>query len=173
MSVLPTVNERIFRRQQATLYCVDLTGMHSMNRPMPSSTPTESADSPRWSLLRDLAVLQVKLIVDGFRDLVLLPASIIAAVVSFARSKNGVPGPEVYKLLIAGKQSEQFINLFGAIRNAPAGLDVGDVRGGAEMDDIVSRVESFVVDEYKRGGVTAQAKTRIEEALDKLKPKKP
>jgi hypothetical protein len=39
------------------------------------------------------------------------------------------------------------------------------------MDDIVSRVESFVVDEYQRGGVTAQAKSRIDEALDRLRRK--
>lgn len=144
-----------------------------MKTPIHRSATNETADSPRWSLLRDLAVLQVKLIVDGFRDLVLLPASIIAAVVSLVRSENGRPGPEFYKLLIAGKQSEQFINLFGAIRNAPPGLDVGDVVRGAEIDNIVSRIETFVVDEYKRGGVTAQAKTRIDEALDKLKRKKP
>lgn len=137
-------------------------------------TPAEKVtpESPHWILLRDLAVLQVKLIVDGFRDLILLPASIIAALISFSRSENGVPGPEFYKLLVAGKQSEQFINLFGALRNAPAGVDLDEMRTGAEMDDIVSRVETFVVDEYKRGGVTAQAKSRIDEALDKLRRKK-
>ena len=32
----------------------------------------------RWDLVRDVAVLQVKLIVDGLRDLILLPASLIA-----------------------------------------------------------------------------------------------
>lgn len=117
-------------------------------------------------------MLQVKLIVDGFRDVILLPASIIAALVSLSRSEGGVPGPEFYKLLVAGKKSEKFINLFGALRNAPDGMVVDDVRRGAEMDDIVSRVETFVVDEYKRGGVTAQAKSRIDEALDKLKRKK-
>jgi hypothetical protein len=132
----------------------------------------KNSSAPRWTLLRDLAVLQVKLVVDGFRDLLLLPASIIAALVSLIRTENGVPGPGFYKLLVAGRQSEQFINLFGAIRNAPADLDVGDVRRGAEMDDIVTRVESFVVEEYRRGGVTAQAKSRIDEALDKLKRKK-
>ena len=128
---------------------------------------------PYWTLIRDLGVLQVKLIVDGFRDLLLLPASIIAALVSLARSENGKPGPEFYELLRAGKQSEQFINLFGALRNAPEGFDVGDIKSGAEMDDIVTRVESFVVDEYKRGGVTAQAKSRIDEALEKLRAMKP
>jgi hypothetical protein len=132
----------------------------------------EAPHSPQWTLIRDLAVLQVKLIVDGFRDLVLLPASIIAAIVSFSRSENGQPGPEFYKLLVAGKHSEHFINLFGALRNAPAGINPQDLGSGAEMDDIVSRVESFVVDEYKRGGVTAQAKTRIDEALEKMRKRK-
>ena len=55
---------------------------------MPMQTPATQQDlhSPHWALFRDLAVLQVKLLVDGFRDLVLLPASIIAAIVSVDRS---------------------------------------------------------------------------------------
>ena len=139
---------------------------------MPTPAENEAPDSPHWTLIRDLAVLQVKLLVDGFRDLVLLPASIIAAIVSLSRTENGKPGPEFYKLLVAGKHSEHFINLFGALRNAPADIDPQDIGSGAEMDDIVSRVESFVVDEYKRGGVTAQAKSRIDEALDTLRQRK-
>ena len=139
---------------------------------MQTPAEKETLDSPHWTLLRDLAVLQVKLVVDGFRDLILLPASIIAALISLSRSEKGVPGPEFYKLLVAGKHSEQFINLFGALRNAPADVDLDEMKSGAEMDDIVSRVESFVVDEYKRGGVTTQAKSRIDEALEKLRKKK-
>ena len=140
---------------------------------MPNSAEKEANTSRQWVLIRDLAVLQVKLIVDGFRDLLLLPLSIIAAVISIARTEKGVPGPEFYELLAAGKRSEQFINLFGALRNALADINHDDIAGGAEMDDIVSRVENFVVDEYKRGGVTAQAKTRIDEALGKLRKRKP
>lgn len=139
---------------------------------MPNSAEKEANTSQQWALIRDLAVLQVKLIVDGFRDLLLLPLSIIAAVISIARTENGVPGTEFYELLAAGKRSERFINLFGALRNAPADINQDDITGGAEMDDIVSRVESFVVDEYKRGGVTAQAKTRIDDALEKLRKRK-
>ena len=172
MSVRPTVNERIFRRQQATLYCIVLIDNYHVNRTMLTPTKNEAPHSPRWILIRDLAVLQVKLLVDGFRDLVLLPASIIAAIVSLSRTKNGKPGPEFYKLLVAGKHSEHFINLFGALRNAPADIDPQDIGSGAEMDDIVSRVESFVIDEYKRGGVTAQAKSRIDAALEKMRKKK-
>ncbi len=130
-------------------------------------TFVEKADphSPRWTLFRDLLVLQFKLLVDGFRDVVLLPASIIAALLSVARSENGRPGPQFYNLLVVGKQSEQWINLFGALENAPDGVDHFDAFGDVGIDDIVSKVEAFVIDEYKRGGVTAQAKTRLEKAL--------
>ncbi len=172
MSEVPTVNERPFRRQQATLYSLVLIDNYAVNKTMPTPAENDVPESPHWTLIRDLAVLQVKLLVDGFRDLVLLPASMIAAIVSISRSKNGAPGPEFYELLAAGKRSEQFINLFGALRNAPAGVDPQSFGNGAEMDDIVSRVETFVVDEYQRGGVTAQAKSRIDAALEKLRRKR-
>jgi len=122
-----------------------------------------------WTLIRDIAVLQVKLVVDGVRDLVLVPTSLIAGVVSLAKTKDGKPGTEFYALVNVGKQSERWINLFGAIRNAPPELVEGRHFGNADIDDIVSRVESFVVDEYKRGGVTSQAKDRIEKAMEAMR----
>jgi len=134
-------------------------------------TSTEK-HNPHWTLIRDLAVLQVKLIVDGFRDVVLLPASLIAAFLSLGRSEDGVPGPQFYRLLAVGKQSEHWINLFGALENAPDGIDESGTFGDTGIDDIVSKVESFVVEEYRRGGVTAQAKSRIDEALKKMRRKR-
>lgn len=136
-------------------------------------TPVEKhvEPSPQWNMIRDLAVLQVKLIVDGFRDLLLLPASLIATVISLLQTEKGVPGPQFYKLLVLGKQSERWINLFGAIKNAPAGVDREHAFGDVELDDIVSKLETFVVDEYKRGGVTAQAKSRIDAALNAMRRK--
>ncbi len=133
-------------------------------------TPAENdhQQSPQWTLFRDLAVLQFKLLVDGFRDLVLLPASIIAAVVSVMNSKDGKPGPHFYNLLAVGKQSELWINLFGALKSAPDDLDHSATLAGADIDDIVSKLERFVVAEHKRGGVTAQAKSRIDQALRNL-----
>ena len=139
---------------------------------MPTSAEENKPPSPQWVLLRDLAVLQVKLLVDGFRDLVLLPASIIAAIVSVMRTENGVPGPQFYNLLAVGKQSEHWINLFGATKNAPEGVDRANEFGDVDMDSIVTKVETFVVAEYKRGGVTAQAKSRIDAALKAMRDRK-
>ncbi len=120
---------------------------------------------PLWILIRDIGVLQVKLIIDGFRDLVLVPASLIAGIVSVAKTTDGKPGTEFYQLVSAGKQSERWINLFGALRNAPPEVVDQIHFGEADIDEIISKVEGFVVDEYQRGGVTAQAKARLDKVL--------
>ena len=123
----------------------------------------------RTTLARDIVVLQAKLIVDGLRDLVLVPASLIAGMISLLSFDNDKPGAEFYRLLHAGKQSEHWINLFGALRNAPPDLE--EIKGfpDADMDDIVGRLETYMVEEHQRGGLTAQAKDRLDKALDTIK----
>ncbi|MDX1516235.1 MAG: hypothetical protein R3288_05315 [Woeseiaceae bacterium] len=119
----------------------------------------------RWTLIRDAAVFQVKLIVDGFRDLVLVPTSFVAALISLFSGRDGKPGPHFYRLLGLGKQSERWIDLFAAYRHSPWSERPDRADEDRSIDDLVRRVESFVVDEYRRGGVTAQAKSRIDRAL--------
>lgn len=135
-----------------------------MNEPQEESRDTAAY----WTLIRDVGVLQVKLLIDGFRDLLLLPASLIAGILSLLQSEKGRPGSQFYRLIAVGKQSEGWINLFGALRNAPVDVDPGVNFGNADIDDIVSRVETFVVDEYRRGGVTRQARDRLNQALNAL-----
>ena len=132
---------------------------------MDTTPPTEQAPPPAWVLIRDAAVLQFKLVVDGLRDLILVPASLIAAIVSLVRMQDGKPGPEFYQLVSVGRQSEHWINLFGALRNAPPEVAEDNHFGTSDMDEIIGRVENYVVDEYRRGGVTAQAKEQFDKAL--------
>ena len=129
----------------------------------------EAPERPaHWTLLRDIGVLQVKLIIDGFRDLLLVPASLIAGLISLVNSQNGKPGSEFYELVSVGRQSERWINLFGAINNAPPEIRNQNHFSEADIDEIVARMENFVVDEYQRGGVTAQAKARLDKVLEKI-----
>jgi hypothetical protein len=122
----------------------------------------------RWSLARDIAVFQAKLIVDGLRDLVMVPASLIAGIISLVSSTDGQPGTHFYRLLGIGKETERWINLFGALRNAPPDLDLPEAFPGADLDDIVGRVEAFVIEDQQRGGMTAHARERLERALSAL-----
>ena len=128
--------------------------------------PLPSPD--RWTLVRDTAVLQVKLIVDGLRDFLLVPASIIAAIISLVSGEGGKPGPQFYRLVRFGKRTERWIDLFAASRNSPEGVSEADNANEPNIDALVSRMESFVVDEYRRGGVTKQAKEHIDKALDAM-----
>ena len=135
---------------------------------MSEELPAKPDEGDRWALMRDVAVIQVKLIVDGLRDLVLVPASLVAGIISVLTTENGKPGPHFYRLVAFGKRTERWINLFGALDNAPP-----EVRREAEgndesIDSLVRKVEGFVVDEYQRGGITRQAKEQIDKALDAL-----
>ena len=127
----------------------------------------------RWTLIRDVVVLQAKLVVDGFRDLLLVPASLVAAIISLASGDKGRPGPQFYQLIGVGKQSERWIDLFKAYENAPEELRRESEFAVSNLDELVDRFESFVVDEYERGGVTAQAKERIDKALDAIQRRPP
>ena len=121
--------------------------------------------SARHVLLRDIAVLQVKLVVDGFRDLLLVPASLVAGFVSLVRGGDRT-GEEFYGLLRLGRASERYINLFGALDHYQGDPGAADRE---DMDRMVSRVEKFVVDEYRHGHLSAQAREQLERAVERLR----
>ncbi len=122
----------------------------------------------RWTLMRDLFVFQAKLFVDGLRDLLLVPASLLVGIWSLVSGDKGRPGPQFYQLIRVGKQSELWIDLFKAYEHAPEDVRREHEFAVSNLDELVDRLESFVVDEYERGGVTAQAKERIDKALDAI-----
>ena len=41
----------------------------------------DSTENPRMALAREAAVLQLKLLADGFRDALLIPISLVAALI--------------------------------------------------------------------------------------------
>lgn len=119
----------------------------------------------RSVLIRDAAALQVKLIVDGLRDFLLVPISIGAGILSLLRSGEHGVGTEFYDLLNYGRRTERVINLFGAASRVHAPPEEAS---GPDIDAMLAQVESFVVNEYRQGGVPAQAKKRIEAILRRL-----
>ncbi len=51
---------------------------------MTESPETSQSTSARWTLIRNIAVFQGKLLVDGLRDLIMVPASLVAGIMSLA-----------------------------------------------------------------------------------------
>ncbi len=140
---------------------------------MEPKQPQTGKHPDRWTLIRDVVVLQAKLVVDGLRDLLLVPASLVAGVWSLVSGDRDRPGPQFYQLVSLGKQSELWIDLFKAYEHAPEEVKREHEFAVSNLDELVDRFESFVVDEYERGGVTAQAKERIDKALDAIQRRRP
>lgn len=123
------------------------------------------APSKRQQLVRNIVIFQLKLWVDGFRDLVLLPVSLAAAIVGFLRSAED-PERELNQVKAYGRQTEEWINLFGQ-------HGVGEQQGGgknshalASIDAVFDKLEESLRQSYKSGETSQNAQSEIDEALN-------
>ncbi len=91
----------------------------------------------RWLLVRHVLILQLKLGLDGLRDFLLLPISLVCLLADLLIPGNK-PGRYTTRLMALGRRSDRWINLFGE-----HGQD-------AHTDLYVRRVEDAVVREYRR-----------------------
>lgn len=133
----------------------------------------------RWQLFRDLAVFQGKLLIDGLKDLVLGPVSLIAALLDLMTNRED-PGRSFYQVLRAGRDFDRWVDLFGerrqaALPAAPGEPEASTPADGPEpsaapgsLDAYVSRVERMLREQVSRGGLTAKTKDAIDKALDSL-----
>ena len=98
----------------------------------------------RWVIIRDLAIFQIKLFLDGLKDIVLAPASLIAAALGilFGGKRRG---RLFYLVLRIGERFDLWLNLFGASERA----DVDGLFGGSKAgtDSYLGQLEQSV-----RGG---------------------
>jgi len=119
---------------------------------------SETRPSKRGQLIRNSLVFQLKLMADGFRDLLLLPISLIATVIGLLRGGDE-PEREFNQVLEVGRDSEQWINLFGkhgAQDNSNAGTSI---------DALFTKVEETLKQQYQAAGTSAKAQAEIDEAL--------
>ena len=114
--------------------------------------------SKRGELIRNTVVFQLKLMADGFRDLVLLPVSLIATIIGLLRGGDQ-PDREFQQVIQVGRDSEQWINLFGN-HEAPENSNVT-----ASIDALFTKVEETLKQQYLAAGTSARAQAEIDEAL--------
>lgn len=113
----------------------------------------------RFPVFRDVVVFQVKLLVDGLRDLLLSPVSILAALIDLL-----VPGDDggrrFYAVVRYGRRTEKWINLFGAADRhdpdtSPQGVDV-----------LLEELEKLMRDPERRHEAKARAQALVERLKD-------
>jgi hypothetical protein len=82
----------------------------------------------RGTIVRDLIVFQLKLWVEGFKDIVLMPLSLGAAVLDLLwPHRSGQP--TLYRVMRLGDRFERWVNLYGPVDRPPhADAPPGDRR---------------------------------------------
>jgi hypothetical protein len=98
----------------------------------------------RWVILRDLAIFQIKLALDGLKDLVFMPLSLVAAALDLFLPA-GEPGKRFYFVLRLGERFDRWLALFGAAEKASALEDglFGASRAGSPS--LLGRLEAIVI----------------------------
>ncbi len=112
----------------------------------------------RGALIRESVIFQLKLLADGFRDLMLLPISLIATLVGVVRGGDE-PDREFRQVIELGRQSEQWINLFGQHEPIQQAGQAGSI------DLLLTRAEEVVREHAREGGISDAASRAIGRAL--------
>lgn len=105
-------------------------------------------------LLRDLIIFQVKLMLDGMKDFVLMPVTIAAAAVDIVVPGRR-PGHRFYAVMTLGERFDRWLNLFSASDTADASKDGLFAKPGArhsmlaEIEDMLFR--SGAIDTRRAG----------------------
>jgi hypothetical protein len=114
--------------------------------------------SKRGQLIRNTMVFQLKLMADGFRDLILLPVSLVATLIGLLRGGD-TPEREFQQVIQIGRETEHWINLFG---NHAVPDDANAI---ASIDGLFSKVEATLKQHYQAAGVSKSSQAVIDEAL--------
>jgi hypothetical protein len=118
----------------------------------------DTIQSPRVKLMREAAILQLKLLADGIRDAILIPVSLLSALIGLV--EGGKDCDEKFRRVVKlGRRSERWINLFG--QQSP--LDTSHPAGS--IDTILNQVETIVVDQYRKGRSAAETRAAVREAM--------
>lgn len=127
----------------------------------------EQPSTTRWSLLKDMLFFQFKLVLDAVRDLLLSPAAFFAAIIDIVKGNNQ-QSSYFYYLMSAGRKTDKWINLFGAGKDVSEQTDDTSGTHQEGVDQMLNKLELLLKEQHDKGGLTASAKTRIDNYLNKL-----
>jgi len=136
-----------------------------------TASQNSGESSQRSEVVHDTVVLQLKLIVDGFRDLLLLPVCLGAGVWGLIRHQKN-PGRYLYRVLSYGRLSEKWIGLFDeADKDIYPPLDYEDKKFHDLLQKTQDAFESKYVDPAKKEQLMDKLNGALNEINGKLKPK--
>lgn len=107
-------------------------------------------EASHFKLLRDVLAFQFKLFLDGFRDVLLSPISMGAAILGVLTDRKR-PGKYFYRLLDLGYETDRWIDLFNK--------HTEENSERLSPDAFVRHAETIVLNEYRKKHSTGQSPT--------------
>ena len=134
-----------------------------MSEPGTSAVPSSQDRNDHWKFLRDVAVFQLKMLLDNVRDFALMPISLVAAAIDLI-FKGDRQGSLFYQILRWWAHSEEVIDVYSAI--APQGRP--EVNPSYTVDAVIARLEGVLVRECEKGGTAASIKAAMDKAIGQI-----
>jgi hypothetical protein len=135
---------------QAAASCM-LARMPSNKLTKPLQQHREPGHPSRWQIVRDVSMFQLKLFLDGLKDVLLMPLSLIAAlwgVVGMSRQSRRA----LYTVMRLGKGYDDWVDLYG---RADPDKRLGKGSRAGKLDDYVDLAEKVMLDARGRGKTSA------------------
>ena len=120
---------------------------------------------PRRIFIRDAVIFHGKLLLDGLRDFILFPVTLVAALVDLVQRKDP-PGRHFYDAVHFGRETEKWIDLFEAASRAPPSEQPRPNMDGPSLDDFVDDIETKVRERYEKGELSAAARDAVEQIME-------
>jgi hypothetical protein len=117
---------------------------HAGGRTSADESQMTTTGRTRWVILRDLMIFQIKLVMDGAKDIVLAPLSLGAVLLDLVLPA-GRPGRRFYAVMRLGESFDRWLSLFSAAEKASALDDglFGASRAGS--NSMLGRLEKIVL----------------------------
>lgn len=101
-------------------------------------------------LIRDLLIFQLKLFMDGVKDIVLSPLAILAVLWDLVPSRGGYRGRTFYQVLKIGERYDLWLNLYTPAREARVQGEGLLEAGVHSADSLVGKLEEMARQEAAR-----------------------
>ena len=106
----------------------------------------------RWQLARDVSIFQLKLFLDGLKDIALAPLSLIAAllgIIGMSRQSRRA----LYLVMRMGKGFDDWVDLYGQL---DPDRQLGEGGRAGKLDHYVDLAEKAVIDARARSKASAE-----------------
>jgi hypothetical protein len=116
----------------------------------------------------EAVVLQLKLVLEGVKDIMLGPIALVAAAIDLGVGERPGRRRLFYRAVATGARFERWLNLYGALERR-SGDRQGDLPvDSAGIDAYFRRLEDALKREHERGGLASSAKRTVDTWLDKI-----